>query len=69
MRYNIAIVNMMQSLTDRGLALINEINPAYRTRASKLTSVFSDMEKEQLIFLLEKLKDHVEDLKAFEELD
>lgn len=56
-------------LTDKGNALIEEINPEYRERARKLTAVLSDDEKKQLAELLEKLKDHMEDLKAFEDLD
>lgn len=56
-------------VTDTGNALIEEINPVYRERAKKLTSILSDDEQEQLASLLEKLKDHMEDLKAFEDLD
>lgn len=56
-------------LTEKGSDLIDEINPAYRERARKLTSVLSDEEQEELASLLEKLKDHMEDLKAFEDLD
>lgn len=56
-------------LTDEGKMLIEEINPAYRKRAKKLTSALSDEEQTQLINILEKLKDHIEDVKAFENWD
>ncbi len=56
-------------LTDKGTKLIEDINPVYRERASKLTDVLSEKEKKSLITILEKLKDHMEDLKAFEDLD
>ena len=55
-------------LSDKGKSIMEEINPAYRKRAEKLTSVLTNKEQEQLVHLLEKLKDHVEDLKAFDEI-
>ena len=56
-------------LSEKGVSLMEEINPAYRKRAQKLTSVLTDKEKQQLVSLLEKLKDHVEHIKAFDEDD
>lgn len=52
--------------TQEGRDLYDEIEPIFMEQADKFTSILDDDEKQHLCRLLDKLKDHSEDVRAFE---
>ncbi len=52
--------------TKEGQDLYNEIEPIFNEQADKFTTILDEDEKQQLCRLLDKLKNHAEDVRAFE---
>jgi DNA-binding MarR family transcriptional regulator len=56
-------------MTEEGKALYEEILPEFARQAELFTDVLSESEKTQLCNILDKLKDHIEDVRVREGLE